>query len=87
MNDRVLQDGSQLIQRVVLGIRDVPQWPLIRWLKRQSQCFKENMRRNMVGVRDKADIHPALNRLVAVITPINRVAHGTVCVQAGKSQD
>ncbi len=86
MDDCVLQNGPHIIYRTVLGLGDDAQRPLVRRPVRQPEGLIEDVGRNMIGMRDKADIHPTLDRLVAVIVPIDRGAHCAVSVQAGEPQ-
>jgi hypothetical protein len=85
MDDCVLQDGPHRAQRAVLRLGDDTQRPLVWRLVRQSNGLIEDVGRNMIGMRDKADIHPTLDRLVAIIIPIDRAAYHAESVEARES--
>ena len=87
MNDRVLQDGSGLIQRTMLSSRDLEKRSSVRRLGRQAQSLIENVGWNTVRVRHIAYGHPSANRLILVVVPIDRFVYGAEGVESGESQD
>src|SRR5437016_3196445 len=87
MNDGVLQDSSDLVHRPVLCFGDLAQGAFVRSLVRHSQSQIQNVRRYPVRVGHIANSHPAPDRLVLVVTPVDGIANSAEGVQAREAQD
>lgn len=53
----------------------------------QSQRLIEDVRRNTIGMGDVAYIHPAADRFILVIMPIDRFSYGADSVEPGEPKD
>ena len=89
MGDRVLKNRPDFVHRAALCLGDFAQRTFIARFVGKAQSVVQNMRRDAIGVRDKADGHPATNRLVTVRSPVNNSAHcvnGSVYGEASDQQ-
>jgi hypothetical protein len=75
MNDCVYQNRANIIHRTILRGGDFAQRSFVRRFVRQTQRFIKHVRRNVIGVRDVADSHPTMNRLVRMIVLVHSLPH------------
>jgi len=80
------ETGFDLFNRTVLRFGDLPQRASVG-LVRQTQGLIQDVRRNMIRVCNIADSHPAADRLVPVMMPVDSAANEAEGVQACETHD
>jgi len=82
MGDRVLQNGPHLVHRTICALAMTRKGRLSGVA---IHGLIEDVGRNMVGMRNKSDSHPALDRLIAIIIPIDRATDRAESMQTSKT--
>ena len=87
MYDRLVQYRLYVVKRTILVPRDLSQGTLVGRFVGKTESRVKDVGRNMIGMGDMPDGHPALDGVVLVHSPVHCTADRAVSVKAGKADD